>query len=415
MRILIATVGSHGDILPFITLGKEFQRRGHDVRFYADKTFENLASKAALRFTPMASGDEYRDAMRNPDITDPIKGMRMVGEAVGEYAPMFYRAMSNDIDPGNTIMVGSTFAFAARLLREKHHVPTAIVQLSPSLFRSEYMAPRLSPLGHMQRVPRIVKRFMWSSMDRMFLDSIFAAPFNRVRHELGLPPIVRAMHDWVHQADLLIGLFPEWFAERQPDWPAELQLTGFPFETQDDTAPVSDELNDFLQAGDAPVGFTAGTANATSHRFFATSAEACRLSGRRGLLITQDAAQLPPSLPPGVLHVPFAPFRTLLPKLAAIVHHGGIGSTSEALRAGVPQLIRPMAFDQFDNASRAVRLGAAREILPRLYKPEAVTQALAELIDNASVRANCAKLARQLAAEDGIARACDTILQLQPC
>ncbi|HEY8099456.1 MAG TPA: glycosyltransferase [Burkholderiaceae bacterium] len=412
MRILIATVGSHGDVLPFIALGRELQRRGHDVRFYADKTFESLVSEAALHFTPIAAGDKYRDSLQNPDITDPIKGMRMVAEGTAEYAPMFYQAMYRDIELGRTVVIGSTLAFGARLLREKHHIPTVIAHFAPSVLRSEYLAPRFSPIGHMEHAPRFVKRFIWSAMDKRFLDPLYTVPFNRIRHDLGLPPVKRIWHGWIHEADLLLGLFPEWFAERQSDWPAALQLTGFPLDDHGKDAPLPDELNAFLQAGEAPIGFTAGTANATSHKFFATSVEVCRSSGRRGIMLTQNAAQLPASLPSNVLHVPYAPFKALLPRLAAFVHHGGIGSTSEALRAGVPQLIRPMAYDQFDNASRAVRLGVAREILPRLYKPKAVTKVLAELVDNENVRAHCQKIAKKLATEDGIARACDEILRL---
>ncbi|MGZ3236865.1 MAG: glycosyltransferase [Burkholderiaceae bacterium] len=414
MRILIATVGSHGDVLPFIALGRELQRRGHDVRFYADKTFERPVSEAALHFTPIATGNEYQGALENPDITDMLKGMRMVADATIRYTPMFYQAMCNDIDPGRTIVIGSMLAFAARLLREKHHIPTVIAQLSPSVLRSEYMAPRLSPIGHMKRAPRFIKRFIWSAMDRKFLDPLYTVPFNRIRHDLGLPPVKRIWNGWINEADLLLGLFPEWLAERQPDWPAGLQLTGFPLDDHGKDERLPDELNAFLQAGEAPIGFTAGTANAISHKFFAASVEACRISGRRGIMLTQNPQQLPSDLPPNVLHVPYAPFKALLPKLAAFVHHGGIGSTSEALRAGVPQLIRPMAFDQFDNASRAVRLGVAREILPRRYKPEAVNKALAQLIDKETVRAHCQKIAKQLETEDGIARACDEILRLQP-
>lgn len=414
MRILIATVGSHGDVLPFIALGRELQRRGHDIRFYADKTFEHLANEAALHFTPISTGAEYQDALQNPDITDPMKGMRLVAGGTIEYASQFYSAMCRDIDPGRTIVIGSMLAFGARFLREKHQIPTAIGHLSPSVLRSEYMAPRLTPLGHLQGAPRFIKRFLWSMMDRRFLDPIYTVPFNRIRQEHGLPPIKRLWNGWIHEADLLIGMFPQWFAERQPDWPAALQLTGFPLDDHGRQEPLPDALSAFLDAGEAPVGFTAGTANAISHKFFAASVEACRISGRRGILLTQDAEQLPANLPANVLHVPYAPFKVLLPRLAAFVHHGGIGSASEALRAGVPQLIRPMAYDQFDNASRAVRLGVAREILPRHYKPNTVAKILAQLIDNESVREQCQKLANRLATEDGIARACDAILQLQP-
>lgn len=132
----------------------------------------------------------------------------------------------------------------------------------------------------------------------------------------------------------------------------------------------------------------AGTANVSSQAFFEASVQACQLSGRRGLLLTQEATQLPAMLPPHVAHFGCVPFQALLPRLAALVHHGGIGTTSQALRAGTPQLVRPMGFDQFDNARRAVTLGVARQLLPRRYQPAAVVRALDELTTQPSVRAD---------------------------
>jgi UDP:flavonoid glycosyltransferase YjiC (YdhE family) len=161
------------------------------------------------------------------------------------------------------------------------------------------------------------------------------------------------------------------------------------------------------------VAFTAGTANASSHSFFDASARACRLSGRRGLLLTQHAAQLPAALPPHVARFGYVPFAALMPRLSALVHHGGIGTTSQALRAGVPQLVRPMGFDQFDNARRVLALGVGRQLLPRRYEPAAVARVLDELTAEPSIRARCVEVARTLSAEGpGTAAAADAVLAL---
>jgi len=133
-------------------------------------------------------------------------------------------------------------------------------------------------------------------------------------------------------------------------------------------APLAPELQAFIEAGPAPVVFTAGTANTTSERFYAESAQACQRLNLRGILVAGQRSQLPGILPPDVVHVSHAAFSQLFPRSAAVVHHGGIGTLSQALRAGIPQLIRPMAYDQFDNASRACRLGVAKELLPRSYR-----------------------------------------------
>ncbi|WP_167086711.1 glycosyltransferase [Massilia frigida] len=157
------------------------------------------------------------------------------------------------------------------------------------------------------------------------------------------------------------------------------------------------------------MAFTSGTANATSHVFYAASAEACRLSGKRGILITPHTAQLPAALPPGVAHADYVSFKALLPRVAAFVHHGGIGSTSQALAAGVPQLIQPMAFDQFDNASRALRLGVARCIAPKRYTASAVADQLKRLTADQALTARCKAVAAMTAASAGVGEACDLV------
>lgn len=411
MRILVAAIGSLGDVLPFVALGAELQRRGHEVRVYGNGAFERYARDLQLHFTCTSDAAEHEAFLNSPAATDPRKGMQAVAHGVLKWVASSYQIMRADILPGETILVGSTFAFAPRLLQETDAVPTAVIHLAPSLLRSEYMAPRFSPLGHMERMPRLLKRFVWRTLDKRFMDPLYTVPLNRLRATLGLAPVTRVFHHWLHAADLALCMIPDWFASRQPDWPAQLEMTGFPLYDHGGGQPLPAHVSAFLDAGAAPVAFTTGTANASSHAFFAASAEACRQSGLRGILVTADPKQLPATLPDGVIHLDYVPFETLLPRVAAFVHHGGIGSTSQALRAGVPQLIRPMAFDQFDNASRARQLGVAREILPRHYRPERVASELRKLIDDGQLAANCARHAEKLRGSDGIARACDVLIE----
>ncbi len=155
---------------------------------------------------------------------------------------------------------------------------------------------------------------------------------------------------------------------------------------------------------------TAGTANAVSHDFFSAAILACSNIGQRAILVTADPRQLPPTLPDGMIHAAYAPFAALLPRAAAFIHHGGIGSVSQALRAGVPQLIQPMAFDQFDNASRVVQLGAGRELPVRQFRARRVARELRALLDDTAVAANCKRVAASLIGEDGIGNACDVLI-----
>jgi rhamnosyltransferase subunit B len=411
MKILIVAVGSHGDVLPFIGLSRELLERGHDVRLFASGTFAPMAAEAGLPFVEVLSAAEYHRFLADRDATDPMKGMALLAKAVIGSQRRCLALLERDIEPGRTLVVGSSLAWPTRLLGETKRVPVATVHLAPSWFRSNHRAPSFGPLGHLERAPAIVKRLLWRLMDRRFLDPHFTAPFNAIRAELGLPPLRRIFHQWVHEADLTLGMFPAWFAPPQPDWPPGLQLTGFALYDHGGHAQLSADVERFLDAGEAPVAFTAGTANASSHAFFEASARACQLSGRRGLLLIQDAAQRPAHLPHNVASFGYVPFKALLPRLSALVHHGGIGTTSQALLAGVPQLVRPMGFDQFDNARRVLALGAGRQLLPRRYQPDTAARELDRLLSDPSIRARCAEWARTLRIErPGTVAAADALL-----
>ncbi len=169
---------------------------------------------------------------------------------------------------------------------------------------------------------------------------------------MGLAPAKHILGSWAHSPDKTIGLFPEWFASPQPDWPQNAKLAGFVLHS-DGPGTLPPQLVDFLDAGAPPIIFTPGTEMKHAHDFFATSVQALAQLGRRGILVSRHTEHLPPSLPEGVISFPYIPFDAALPRAAAIVHHGGIGTTAQAIAAGIPQVVRPMAHDQPDNAARS--------------------------------------------------------------
>jgi len=410
LRILISPVGSHGDTLPFVGLGLALQGRGHDVRIYGNGFYADWFERAGLDFVETSDAQLARDALADRRATDSRGGLKMISEGLMATVRPTVDAMARDLGDGPAWLLGSSLAFAPRLLAEMRQLPFAAVHLSPSMYRSAYLAPRLTPLGHFEGWPHAVKSGFWALADRLFLDPLFAAPLNRIRAELGLAPVRRLMHDWIHAGRLNIGMFPAWFAAPQPDWPVGLRLTGFPLHDSDSGAAFSRELADFLAAGASPAVFTAGTANTSSEDFYAASAAACERLGIRGVLVASQRGQLPHRLPPGVIHQAYAPFSQLFARASVAVHHGGIGTLSQALRAGVPQLIRPMAYDQFDNSSRACRLGVARELSIAAYgRPGRLDAGLAELAGNSAVQGACARIAARMQHDDGLGAACNAL------
>jgi rhamnosyltransferase subunit B len=410
--ILIAIIGSHGDVHPFIGIGMGLRQRGHRVRLLVNQHFESLVVGAGLEIVPFGTDEEYRVLASHPDLWHPMRGPRSLFTQMAIMAPAMYQAIVERHLPGKTLLVHSSMTMGARIAQEKLGIPTATVHLQPAVIRSALCPPLLpaAPVRNWMPVP--VRRAVMWLVDRLILDPMIAPRINRFRATLGLPPARGIVHSWWNSPQRAIGLFPDWYAPPQPDWPPQLKVTGFPLYDERGVSPVSSELDEFLREGTPPIAFTPGSAMWKAEEFFGQAAEACDLLGRRGLLLSRHADHIPRDLPPGVIHVPYAPFSELLPRCAALVHHGGIGTTAQAMASGVPQIIMPFSHDQPDNADRAKRLGIAEIIPPDDFTADRLARVFSEMMDSPNVRDSCRAVAKRFEHNDAIARTCDLIEQL---
>lgn len=411
-RVLISVLGSHGDVLPLAGLGRVLRARGLDVRLQANPFFADTVARAGLTLLPLGSRADYLHFFAQPMEGDPRRAMARVAAELMRWLDQAHADLRRQVLPGRTVVVGGSLGFAHRLLAETECLPCATVHLAPSALRSVLDPPLLVPgaaAWRRWRSPRL-NRLAWRLMDLAFNDRHFTRPLNAVRARCGLAPVDHALGPWLHRTDALLGMFPDWYAPPPADWPRPLQLTGFPLQDGDLGQPLPPAVAEFLRQGPPPVLFVPGTANGAAQDFFRVSVQACGQAGLRGLFVTHFADQLPRPLPAGLLHADYLPFGALLPRVAAIVHHGGIGTVAQALRAGVPQLLRPVAYDQFDNADRVQRLGAGEVLLPRRYTAPAVAQALRRLADDALRGQRCRALATRLAASaDPLEAAADAV------
>lgn len=407
MKFLISPNGSYGDVYPFIAIGRELQNRGHEVVLVTSGYFEDAITKAELRCEPVGTASEYERIIHNPDLTHPRRGMRVVADTLTDYLPIAYDIM-NRLADDDTILIGSSLAFAAIILHEKHGIPWIPVHLAPSIFRSNISPPRVQKTKMPSWFPNALKNAVWWIGDRGVIDRIWCPGLNAFRRTIGLPPVRRIFKDWIHSPDLTIGLFPSWFAEPKPDWPKGVHLTDFPLYDQEEIDP-DPAVEAFLSEGDPPVVFVSGTATTGEAAYYEASVAGCVQAGLRGLVLTRFPDQLP-ELPAGIRHSHSVPFSWLLPRCAAIVHHGGIGTTSQAMKAGIPQVIRPYGFDQFDNAIRASRLGVATEISTNAYQANRVATELIRVVGDEVMATTGHEVARRLNAQNTVAITCDAIL-----
>jgi UDP:flavonoid glycosyltransferase YjiC (YdhE family) len=267
-----------------------------------------------------------------------------------------------------------------------------MVHLSPAVFRSVIRPAFTPPLPASPALPSWFNRALYAAVDRWIIDPAIGVPLNAFRAARGMPPVRNIFRHWIHSPDLTIGLFPSWFAPPAPDWPRNVLLSGFPLYDEADVTPMDDALARFLDQGPPPVAFTPGSAMRHAREFFAAAVQICRKLGTRGLLLSRHAANVPPQLPDGMMHVQFAPFSRVLPRCAAVVHHGGIGTCAQSLAAGIPQLVMPMAHDQHDNARRLANLAVARVLPARRFSARPAAARLAEMLGSAQVAGSCAAI-----------------------
>lgn len=410
-QILLLPLGTWGDVIPFVRLGSELRERGHRVTVAACDVFEPLVRRAGLEFASLQSADEYGRVVGNPRLWHPRwAGITFLRDAVLPSMRRQFEFADEAIRSGECdVLVAPAHSLGARIAQEVHGTPLVTVHLAPYMYRSAIASRKVSGVSLPDWFPAAWKRAFFRLAD-FCGDISFGREVNRLRAEVGLPRVRRVFWEWWNSPELVVALFPAWFGPPQADWPEQAVLAGFlPIDNAWHEAGLSEDLEAFLRHGSPPIVFTAGTAMAHGRQFFAESLEATRTLGRRAILLTQYGEQLPGKLPPGVMAVDFVSLPQLLPRVAALVHHGGIGTTIQALAAGVPQLVVPMSFDQPDNAHRVEQLGVGRVLRPGEYVGGRVAAVLGELLGDPRIAARCDEVARWCLAADGARVACDEI------
>jgi rhamnosyltransferase subunit B len=403
--ILLCTIGSAGDVNPFIGIGQELKKRGFRVVLITSQYFETQARSVGLEFFGLGSTEDYQSIIQDPDLWSPDKGFKVFADRV--VFPIMEPAYEiiSSFEPSETILVAQGQFFAAHIAHEKLGFPFITIHLQPAAFRSVYEFPLL-PV----RLPPLLIRGLFSLIDALVLDKLFAPQINRFRQSLGLPLINKIFGGWMHSPQKNIGLFPDWFALPQPDWPPQTQLTGFVYyDKQNENEDVPDGLDKFLNTGSAPIIFTAGTAMKHADQFFLDCIEACQRLGQRGILLTQHPEQLADELPQGIQHFAYLPFSRVLPHALALVHHGGIGTTAQAIVAGIPQVIRPMAHDQPDTAARVEKLGIGASLSPKKFNAASLAENLDMLIASQAVLDRCKAYAERIHPNQSLDDTCTII------
>jgi rhamnosyltransferase subunit B len=404
MRVILASVGTVGDTLPFLAVGREFLRRGHEVVFLGNGAHRSIVERDGVEFVELISATESeRQALSRRRWHRGLIAMREGFANLITDVPTTFRAIAERLDPGRTIVLAPGIMFGARIAQEKLGVPLATMHLQPACFRSEGDPIRW--------LPKAAIRLGYRMTDAI-VDYYLRKPLNRFRGELGLPPTRFFMRDWWNSPDLTIGAFPSFIAPTDTPWPEQFFFSGFASYHPSDAFGEEDRLQAFLERHPRPIVFSPTSAVSDSRTFLNQAATAMRLQGRPAVILAPGLERVPDSLPPNIAHFRYVPHDRLLPAAAALVHNGGIGTSAAAMTAGIPQLVVPLMLDQPDNARRLKRLGVAAVVARRSYRPDRAARELNTLLESPLVAERCAHFAAECRRENGVERIVDRVERL---
>lgn len=389
MKIIVATVGSRGDVQPYINLCQGLIAAGHKTILATNPTLCGLAEAHGVRTAPVgqpvdmgAEGARLMAGSFDNMWISMIKVMQLGARLVEEAYPDVLRLLKGaDL----VITSNSTCGIAEA---ENLGVPWISVTLQPG------------------RIPLpAAKAGIFQRAAMAQLTRLFVLPTNRFRRRVGAP-VVKDLSDMLSRRLVLLPVSPH-VAQPDPRWPAQVYPTGYWFaRPQSDWTPPQDLL-DFLAAGEKPVAVSLGVMSKSGKQAREGAQvvlNALREANVRAVLQGWDEALQGIDLPDTVYHAGSLPHAWLFEQVSAVIHHGGFGTTASTLRSGAPGIIVPHIIDQFYWGQRVAELGAGPRPIPRgKLGVDVLRQAITQATQDAGMRQRAARLGEQIRAEpDGI-------------
>ncbi|MFN8464124.1 MAG: glycosyltransferase [Caldilineaceae bacterium] len=420
MRITVLAVGSRGDAQPYMALGMGLQQAGHEVKIATHEVFREMVTERGLEFglirlnpqemLKQEAGQAWMEAGKNP--------LRFIRHMARAFAPLLHEMLTDCLHAceGSDVVLISPLAIAALPAVERVGARAMLVTLWSNLPTHDYpslYAPTL-PFGgpiaglhnrltyDLAALPkRLFGRPIWQALDRWQREVLRVDPMSadQLRRRM-------LSGEWPMLAGYSPSVFP-----RPSDWPEWVHVTGYWFLNAEPAWQPPATLVDFLQAGPAPVYIGFGSmAGRNPQRRGEIAVKALEQSGQRGILLTGWGGLQPNDLPDSVLAVDSVPHDWLFPRMAAVVHHGGAGTTAAGLRAGKPTVVAPFFGDQPFWGRRVAELRVGPDPIPqKKLSVEKLAGAIRSATDDGDMHRRAQELAQWIRAEDGIGRAVELV------
>lgn len=402
-----------GDLHPFLAVGQELLRRGHRVTLVATPHWRAPVEEAGLEFAgcgpELTPQQFFGDAkVLSSDRLGLVSLQALMDRGIAPHLDIAADKLLELVD-GYDLLMSHHFQFAGRTVHEVSGIPWCSVVLAPGITpSSEHYPKNEQPTYRWGAAGRLANRVMWWA-GRRLAARVVDPPVNEHRRRYGLGPRFDLMFDGVISEQLQLLLYSPTFCPPAAEWPATMHQPGFCFYDQMDRYEPPDELAAFLEAGSPPWLFTLGTAAVNyPGSFYQVAAEVVRDLGQRAVFLLGNPENRPRDLPGEVVALDYAPYAWIMPRCGAVAHQCGAGTTAQALRAGLPSVAVPFAFDQNGNAALLRRHGIAEVVPAGSLSPERLRAAMERVLAG-DAREKAAALGRQIAAEPGVTEAANLL------
>jgi UDP:flavonoid glycosyltransferase YjiC (YdhE family) len=404
MKIMLASIGSVGDIRPLIALGKALCEKGDDVTICAPPNLERMIRKHHLPYDAVGIDTQAALSSVAADFMGkPITGLKTVITLLRTMLTMQYtdlRAVVNEKKPD--LILGSGLLFTGPTVSEEFKIPYAHACHMPSMFKSKYHSPIEIPF---QNMPPILNTLSWS-IHELLLNLMLSKTINGIRKNAGLKALKNFLYCGANR--LILAMDGE-LGPMPHDVSVNHLQTGYWNLAED--ADVGGPLKDFIESGDPPVYIGFGSMSDPSPaKTFSIIVDAIRNLGIRAVVAKGWAGYGSDGGSDEIFLTDEVPHDGLFPRMKAIVHHGGAGTVWTASRAGIPQVIIPHMGDQFYWAYRIYKMNLGPRPLHRSKMSGArLASAISKAISDVEIKKNCLEIQNKLSQRSGAAEAVDKI------
>ena len=378
-NILLLAEGTWGDNFPFVQIGKMLKSRGHQVTLLSHRNYADKISQAGFDLDSVINIEPFEEWIKAKNL--PVSGLSKLMYQKEQIGWTYEIIKAHSTQPNSILVSHFGLHLPVQMALDKVDIPCLTVYTAPFFMLNT-----------------VILAEIWRG---------YGSALNEIRAGIGLPP-VSDWHAWLASSTRQgIALWPEWFAAADSQWPAGVEQVGFV--SNDDCRSLPPEIQEFLDDGEPPILINHGSSLPKKKNYFSVCADACKRLGRRALLVTQHDELVKDCGGDGIMHSRFLHFPSVLPHVAAVVHHGGIGTSGQAIAAGIPQLVMPFGSDRTDNANRLQRMGVAEFLPPIRWQPNEIAVSLRRITTSKVVKERCRFFSNLSYEIDPVEKASDVI------